>query len=138
MRVPINKKTYERLRKIADKEREFIKTLGKNWLDAKDQKRMKEYAGGKLTNKDRSNIEVYEWLKNPPQSYFLYIDEKKRKAITWTGQELGDVGFGYSYRSNFGDRRISINVYGNNGKKYHGIYFCSAGNYARIKLFKNQ
>jgi hypothetical protein len=136
MRTPINKKTYLRLRAIADKETEFIRALGKNWLDAEDRKRCTEFCGGKLTNKDRSNIEVYEWLKNPPQSYFVYISEKEWDVVTWTGQKLGKVWMGSSYKSNFGDMRRSIDVIGTNGVKYYGTYFCSAGDYARIKAYK--
>ena len=91
-----------------------------------------------VNNEMRSKLEVWEFLNDIPKKYFLYIREEDKTAITFTGAKLGDVSFGSTYRSNFGDTRQSIDVYGINGKKYHGIYFKEAGQYARIKLYKNQ
>jgi hypothetical protein len=101
------------------------------------------------TNDERSALEVYEFITNPPQRYFLYIKRpevpkgytlgfQRTIATTWTGDKLGDVQCGSMYRSNFGDRRIPITVYAINGKVYHGTYYCDAGDYARIKLAKHQ
>lgn len=95
-----------------------------------------------VTNSERSLVEEYDWITNPPEKYFLYVDEKaedgRAKATTWTGTILGNVSFGQSYRDNFGGRRIPINVYGTNGQEYHGTYFISSGNYARIKAKKGK
>ena len=91
-----------------------------------------------VNNALRSALEVWEFVHDIPTTYFLYINEKERKATTWTGQNLGNVSFGSSSRSNFGDERVPISVYAINGKKYHGTYYKSAGDYARIKLFKHQ
>lgn len=88
------------------------------------------------TNEERSAVEVYEFVTNPPDKYFLYINCTKREATTWTGDKLGTVGFGNDYRDNFGGKRVPITVYAINGKKYHGTYFKSAGDYARIKMCK--
>lgn len=87
-----------------------------------------------FTNDDRSAIEEYEWKQEPPVKYFLYVDEKNRRATTWTGQILATVQFGAAYRSNFGDTRQPIWLKGTNGKKYYGTYFKSSGDYARIKM----
>lgn len=109
----------------------------------------------RLSNEERSAIEVYEWVMYPPVRAFVYVkvnepERLKLKAwekhghpvygqvTTWTGDKLGNAIFGDVYRSNFGDKRASIEVTGINGRKYHGIYYCDAGDYARIKMNKNQ
>ena len=92
------------------------------------------------TNDERSTVEVYEFCQNPPTRYFLYIGFPKfgepAIATTWTGDKLGDVSFGTSYRSNFGDKRVPVTIRAINGKTYHGIYYSDAGTYARVKLSK--
>ena len=91
-----------------------------------------------FTNEDRTEIELYEWQNDPPADYFLYINVKTRQATTWTGAILGSVGFGRVWRDNFGGTRQSITVYGTNGRTYHGTYYKSSGDYARIKAAKYQ
>jgi len=92
-----------------------------------------------IVNNDlRGCIELYEFAQDKPKKYFLYINEKEKKATTWNGEILGNVFFGKSYISNMGDKRQQIDVYAINGVKYYGIYFKSSGNYARIKAYKNQ
>ena len=90
----------------------------------------------KITNELRSKIETYEFMQDKPDRYFIYIDEKENVATTWTGDKLGIVHFGKEYRSNMNDKRINIDVIGINGIKYHGTYFKSSGDYARIKAYK--
>tara|TARA_R100001530_G_scaffold134519_1_gene109542 strand:+ start:635 stop:1030 length:396 start_codon:yes stop_codon:yes gene_type:complete len=89
----------------------------------------------RLSNDDRSEIEHYEFFHNPPDKYLLYVNENTSLGTTWTGQKLGRVYFGNAYRSNFGDKRQTINFVGINGKRYHGTYYKDAGNYARIKAY---
>lgn len=92
-----------------------------------------------MVNNDlRSKVEVYEFILDKPANYFLYISEDTQTATTWTGSKLGHVHFGREYRSNFGDKRQPIDIFGINGVKYHGIYYKDAGNYARIKAYKQQ
>jgi hypothetical protein len=90
----------------------------------------------KVTNELRSAVEVYEFMQDKPNYYFLYINETTGKAQTWTGQELGNVSFGHEWRSNFGDRRQAITVHGINKVTYYGTYYKSSGDYARIKMKK--
>ena len=92
----------------------------------------------KINNDIRSAIETWEFAHDIPSRYFLYINEKNNTATTWTGQKLGSVSFGSPFRSNLGDTRQQITVKAINGKVYHGVYYKSAGDYARIKLAKNQ
>lgn len=102
------------------------------------------------TNDEISAIEVYEFMTNPPDKYFLYISSSPgvqdkghkiihlsgRKATTWTGDVLGYVYCGSGFYSNFGDYRIPISIKAINGYWYHGTFFYSAGDYARVKKGK--
>lgn len=90
-----------------------------------------------VSNEMRSAIEVYEFINTPPNKYFLYINEKEGIAMTWTGQKLGRVTFGQTYRSNLGDKRQSVSIWAINGHTYYGTYYKSSGNYARIKMRKS-
>ena len=90
------------------------------------------------TNAERGEVEEYQWRASPPDKYFVYVSEAKRVATTWTGDVLGEVGFGREFRDNFGGKRVPITVYGTNGRMYHGTYYKSAGDYARIKAMKSK
>jgi len=90
-----------------------------------------------------SAIETYEFCNDPPDRYFIYITRKHAspyvyRAITFSGMTLGKVYSGRSYISNFGDKRIPIDVIGINGVIYYGTFYQSAGDYARIKAYKDQ
>lgn len=99
-----------------------------------------------VTNEERSLVEEYDWMTNPPTKYLIYITESagsapglsfSARATTWTGLHLGNViESGRMFRSNFGDVRVPINVFGTNGKMYFGTYYRSSGNYARIKMLE--
>lgn len=91
-----------------------------------------------VTNADRSAVEVYEFYHNQPERYFLYISEAKRIATTWTGDKLGDVSFGAKFNDNFGGTRVPITIVAINGRVYHGTYFKSSGDYARVKIAKQK
>lgn len=91
-----------------------------------------------VNNDLRSMIEVWEFINNPPNKYFLYINEKESTAITWTGSVLGKVTFGKKYKCSFGDTRQSIRISAINGLDYYGTYFKSSGTYARIKATKHK
>ena len=88
------------------------------------------------TNKEKSAVEVYEFVHDPPDRYFAYVNEKTNSLNTWTGVRLGTVTFGTPYRAVFGDTRVPIGVKAINGLVYHGTYYKSAGDYARIRLTK--
>lgn len=128
--------TLEQVQDIEAREavkHEYLKQHKKNWLSKEECDKLPQ-----VTNEERSNVEFYYWQHTKPSSYFLYINEEKKLATTWTGQELGKVSFGKEYKSIFRDTRQSITVYGNNGLIYHGTYYKSAGDYARIKQFKGK
>lgn len=91
-----------------------------------------------VPNADKSALEVFDFVFDPPAKYFLYINETDGTATTWTGDKLGRVVFGREYRDNFGGRRVPVRVYGINGLTYTGTYYKSSGDYARVKLCKGE
>ena len=93
----------------------------------------KEIPGYAPTNQERGELELFEFVTDKPDKYMLYIRESDKTAITWVGNKLGNVFFGTEFRDNFGGTRQSIDIIGVNGVKYHGWYFKSSGDYARIK-----
>ena len=91
-----------------------------------------------VTNEERSALEVFEFCQNPPDKYFLYIREKDRTATTWTGDVLGQVSFGREWRDSFGGRRSPVTIRAINGLTYHGTYFKSSGDFARVRQSKRK
>jgi len=89
------------------------------------------------TNDERAQVELYDFIHNVPTKYFLYVNEATGKATIWTGIELGTVRFGCAWKDNFGGTRVPITIQAVNGRTYHGTYFKSSGDYARVKLAKN-
>lgn len=93
------------------------------------------------TNEELSAIEVYEFKRDVPERYFLYIDEEKKVATTWPGHLLGTVTFGRQYKApafgGFGNLRVPVRIHSINGREYHGTYYKDSGSYARVKLCKN-
>jgi len=100
-----------------------------------------------VSNDERSAIERYEFVNDPPQKYFVYVrrvncdgepNEKSLRvqATTWTGDVLGIGLLGSSFRDNFGGKRYPIRFRAINGKTYAGTYYASAGDYARVRTVK--
>lgn len=92
------------------------------------------------SNEERSAVEVFDFVTNPPDRYFLYINHDKRLATTWTGDKLGDVAFGDEYHCPaFGWRstRVPVTIKAINGRTYYGTWFKSSGDYARIRAAKH-
>lgn len=110
------------------------------------------------TNGERSALEIFEFMRDKPKRYFLYINPpsfvlphgverqyrsnelrgRSGTATTWTGDKLGTVQFGCAYQDNFGGTRVPVTVQAISGDTYHGTYFASAGSYARIKKSKQK
>lgn len=87
-----------------------------------------------VNNELRSAVETWEFNHTPPVKYFCYVCDDKGIITTWTGQKLAKCFFGKSYSSAFGDKRCSIEVRTAAGLVYHGVYYCGAGDYCRLKL----
>ncbi|WP_210164705.1 hypothetical protein [Bradyrhizobium elkanii] len=110
-------------------------TALREWLGDRTSYRSEELPANikPPTNEERSALEVFEFLRDKPERYFLYINRDKGVATTWTGEELGRVTFGREYRDNFGGKRVAITVHAITGDTYHGTYYKSSGDYARVK-----
>lgn len=112
------------------------------WLGTRCSYRSEEVpAGLEVSNDERAQVELFDFVNNPPDRYFLYISAKNGthygasgEANIWTGVKLGDVQFGNTWRDNMGSIRVSVSIYAVNGYTYHGTYFKSAGDYARVKM----
>jgi len=93
----------------------------------------------RVTNDERGELERREFLLHPPTGqYVCYLSDDGQHVTTWPGQILGTVTYRHSYRSNMGDTRVTLNVTGIDGRKYHGIGYGGNGMYARIQPYKNQ
>ena len=92
--------------------------------------------GADMSNEERGDLELLQFHASPPDRYFLYVDEDKATATTFVGGNLGRVSFGRPYRDNFGGRRVPITLAAVNGRTYHGTYYASAGDYARVRVAK--
>lgn len=148
----ISKTEYESIRAKYDfYHAEWKRLLGnKNCATPEEQKLLPESP----THDEISSMEVYEFrhgIPDVPVRYFAYVHQDEKTVVyelkhtykeptyvtTWTGEILGEiVDYGYRYRSNMGDERVNIRVKMINGKTYSGIYFCSAGDYCRLKMCK--
>jgi hypothetical protein len=110
------------------------------WLGKRTSYRTEEVpAGLAVSNDERAQVELYDFVHNPPDRYFLYIREDKetgrKTAINFTGLTLGTVLSGREYRCGFGwSKRQSISVHAINGYVYHGTYYKGSGDYARVKM----
>lgn len=93
----------------------------------------------KVSNEERAQLEVRRFMLEKPDKYFLYINEEKRTASTWmSAYVLGSVTFGREWRDNFGGRRVPVTIHAVNGITYHGTYYRSSGDYARVKAAKRK
>ncbi|KRR21691.1 hypothetical protein [Bradyrhizobium retamae] len=113
-------------------------TALRNWLGNRTSYHPSELPADIIppTNEERSALEVFEFLRDKPARYFLYINREKGVATTWTGEVLGRVTFGREYRDNFGGKRIAVRIAAISGDEYHGTYFVSSGDYARVQKVK--
>lgn len=109
--------------------------------------------GAKPTNAELGRLELYEFMTNPPDKYFLYVRLDKNPhpigldlpdgiATTWTGDKLGTIFLGKASRTYTPSgglvERIPIRVHALNGFQYAGTYYASAGDYARVKRVKSR
>ena len=93
------------------------------------------------TNEERTLVEIYEFMRDKPERYFVYVDEQKQEVTTWTGFTIGKCTLGPVYKvpafGGFPSKRQSIRFKAINGCEYYGTYYTSSGNYARVKRVKS-
>lgn len=108
--------------------------LHKHWLGNRTSYLPSEVPEeARISNDEIAAIELYDWLIHAPAKDFVYVDEEKGVITNWTGRVLGRFTVGKRWVDNFGGRRVSLFINGNNECGYSGTYFPSAGTYARIK-----
>ena len=99
----------------------------------------------RVSNEERSQVEVWEFVHTPPDKYFVYIQrnkvapgvvDRRVTATTWTGQILGYGRLGQMYRSGR-SLRYPLRFEGINGRHYYGTFYSSSGDYARVRMTKS-
>lgn len=140
MRGTISVERYEELRARLDRRMAWLKGLGRNWYRSEE-----EPADVRVANDELSQVEVYEFVIDPPDRYVAYVAKRDHPTgavsyvlTTWTGDVLGKAQLGLVYVSNLGDTRRPIWVRAINGRTYYGTYYCGAGDYCRLKAHKLQ
>lgn len=106
------------------------------------------------TNEMKSALERFEFMRDKPERYFAYArlsaakTTGERNALprvgdaldvtTWTGQLLLTGRVNRVWFDNFGGRRVSFHARPADGSdvRYSGVYFYSAGDYARLRKLK--
>lgn len=73
-----------------------------------------------------------------PECCFLHIDEPNRTATTWEGLPIGQVSFGRAYHDDLGAYRVPVTVYAFDGSTYRGTFYKGYGDYARVRVCKNE
>lgn len=107
-----------------------------------------------IENRKRSLKEVADFEAGTFDVYFAYYhkpsDEHRQANInagirvpctitTWMGDLLATVKWtAPSYRCPFGDTRRNFAALGIDGRKWYGVYYESAGDYVRMRPYKNQ
>lgn len=136
----ITREQYEEIKARNDKLTAWVDSIrGKNgWASYKPEDKPSHVPD--CTNEERGEMELYEFCTNPPDKYFLYVSEEKRTAFTWPGQTLGTVQFGRAYKvpafGGWPSVRVPVTIHAVNGLTYHGTYYKSSGDYARIERAK--
>lgn len=130
----ISEEQYNEIKNRYDTYHEARKLLcgNRNYVTPADSEKLPP----SVSSDEISMLETYEFIKNPPQKYFAYVDFRGGYLTTWTGELLGEIDFISRWKSNMGDTRYSIRVHAVNGKEYYGTYYSSAGDYCRITMIK--
>lgn len=118
-----------------------------SWRNGRTSYRVEEIPPNvpKVSNHERSLVEVYEFKHNPPARYTVYIKRevvsagvvgKGITATTWMGHVLGHGKLGQSYRIGRKYRNnivYRVEFQAINGHTYRGQYYASAGDYAHVR-----
>lgn len=140
----LTEQEYKRLRDLYDRKYEWVKEQGYSYLSGGEPEEFRE-----ITNEITSQIEVYEWINNPPEEYFAYVREYNRTINTWMGDELGsyrvtgthrepvEMGFideeGNEKVKKILQRVKDLYVIGTNGVNYIGKYYYQNGDYCTLE-----
>lgn len=112
----------------------------RNYLEPEESKRVdsvvKEILGDIPINDAKEMVEIFDFVNEPPDKYFAYLNMEGNKVTTWTGGVLANVGYKKEMVSNFGDKRIYFRAFGINGVKYSAVCYGGNGCYVRMKRIK--
>ena len=90
----------------------------------------------RVSNEERSSVEVYRFYHDKPTRYGAYVG-KDHRITTWTGETLATITRRrHTWRSNFGDTRQTLYSEGINGLLYQATYYKSAGSYCHMHAIK--
>ena len=86
-----------------------------------------------ISNDERSAVEVYEFIRDRPHTYFAYTTPATaipQSVTTWTGEKLGTViAHGTPYISSWGDTRQQLTIIpAINGLTYSATAYFGRGN----------
>lgn len=135
----VSNSRYLALRKKYDKRdsalKKYFSATGRNYVD-KESERAYNIPKG-ITNKQTSNIEVYEFKnRNNHGKYMAYMSGDRKRVTTWTGDTLGQISYlGNEYSTGLGKRQ-NFRVKGIDGKNWSGTFFVSSGDYVIMKVVK--
>jgi len=102
-----------------------------------NEKLKKEFNIPNISNKEKSKIEIYDFLKKRPKKYTAYMG--KGKITTWTGDELAKLKWvGSEYQGGFGSKRENFRAITKKGDVYSGTHFKSSGDYVNMKRLKKE
>lgn len=105
-------------------------------------------ADARITNEERSALEVFEFMRDRPQRYSAYWRNHEPRVMcggpvitTWAGDTLATVtriGPAYTVYGLHGvaSTRVSFRAQGINGVMYAGTYYKSSGDYVRMRAIK--
>jgi len=128
--------SVDEIRRRINRENDFLKRLGKDWLTKDEQRKRNKYVGGTITNSMRSRLEIHDILTEKPNEIYVYVDVKQKALVTFIGEKIADItAFTKPYRSQKGDVRTNIKTIIDD-TPYTGVYFISDGNFAILKKVK--
>jgi hypothetical protein len=131
----ISAESAENIRKRYNQVREWLATTNNPNCYSPDQMQ----AAGIIppTNVEIGQLEIYDFMNNPPDKYFTYVLDKGACVGTYTHLPLSTrVSLGAKYRDNFGGTRQAIRFLGINGIEYVGTYYYSSGDFCRVRKAK--
>ena len=89
------------------------------------------------TNEERGQLEVYEFMTNPPDKFYAFYSDDMRHIKTFMGEIIGDIVHRGAERRPMGGRVVSVRVRGINGATYAGTCNMSSGTYCLLKRTKD-
>ncbi|MDE2022476.1 MAG: hypothetical protein KGI71_06210 [Patescibacteria group bacterium] len=109
------------------------------WRVIEPDEAVKINAIAPFDNVDRNELEILDFMADEStKPYFAYVDRAVTEVHTWMSGLLGKIYWhGSKFRSVFGDERINFRAKGIDGRIWAGTFYCSAGDYCRMRPVKS-